>query len=59
MTKPTARQAKINAARRAALNTALTGKSEGSSTSLATSYGLPLKEVQSAMRSMGVNDNDR
>lgn len=57
MSKPTPKQAKINSARRAALNAALQDKSEASSTSLATSYGLPIAEVRAAMRAMGVNDN--
>lgn len=57
MKPPTATQAKANAARRKALNAGLAGKSHGSSSSLATSYGLPLSEVKTAMRSMGVNDN--
>jgi hypothetical protein len=54
---PTAKEAKVKAAKRTALTAMLTGRREASSTSLATSYGLPLSEVQSAMRSMGVNDN--
>lgn len=54
---PSAKEAKLKAAKRSALAAALDGKREGSSTSLAASYGLPLSEVQSAMRSMGVNDN--
>ena len=54
---PSAKVAKLNAAKRAALSVALTGKTEGSSTSLAASYGLPVSEVQSAMRSNGVTDN--
>ena len=53
----TATQAKALAARRTALAAALQGKTDGSSTSLARSYGLPVNEVQGAMRSMGVNDN--
>jgi hypothetical protein len=54
---PSAKEAKIKAAKRSALSAALTGKSEGSSTSLAASYGLPLSEVRSAMRERGVHDN--
>lgn len=54
---PTRTEARIATARRAALAAVLTGKSEGSSTSLAASYGLPLSEVQRTMRQMGVNDN--
>lgn len=54
---PTATQAKAKAARRAALTACLTGRTHGSSSSLAASYDLSLSEVQSAMRSMGVNDN--
>ena len=57
MKPPTAKQAQLNAAKRAALSAALSGKSEGSSSSLSASYGLPIPEVQSAMRSMGVSDN--
>lgn len=57
MKPPTAREAKANAARRAALAAALDGKTEASSTSLARSYGLPLDEVRRSMRSRGVNDN--
>lgn len=54
---PTATEAKRNATRRAALAAGLAGKTNGSSTSLAASYGLPVSEVRTAMRSMGVNDN--
>ncbi len=53
----TATEAKAKAAKRTALTAALAGKTHGSSSSLAASYGLPVSEVQSAMRSMGVNDN--
>lgn len=52
-----ARVVKANALRRAALKAALTGKSSASSTSLAASYGLPVSDVQAAMRQMGVADN--
>lgn len=52
-----ARQAKLNASRRAALSAALAGKTAASATSLSASYGLPLDEVQRAMRSAGVIDN--
>lgn len=54
---PSAKEAKANRARRSALSAGLAGKSEGSSSSLAASYGLPVSEVQTAMREMGVNDN--
>jgi len=57
MKAPTRTQAKINSARREALRAALSGKTEGNSTSLAASYGLPVSEVRTAMRAMGVNDN--
>jgi predicted transcriptional regulator len=54
---PGGKVAKVNAAKRHALSAALTGKAEASSTSLSASYGLPVPEVQRAMRSMGVIDN--
>lgn len=53
----TVKEAKAKAARRHALAAALNGKTQANSASLALSYAIPLSEVQSAMRSMGVNDN--
>jgi hypothetical protein len=54
---PTPKQAKINAARRAALAAALQGRESGSSTSLAASYGLTVADVQISMRAKGVRDD--
>jgi hypothetical protein len=54
---PTAKQAKEMAARRKALASALDGRTEANAASMSLSYAIPLSEVQSAMRSMGVTDN--
>lgn len=57
MSKVTATQAKLNAKRRTALTAGLKGKQSASAESLSRSYSLPIEEVRTAMRQLGVNEN--